>query len=453
MKVFRACLCCSIDFESYASQKKQFCSRQCLYKYNKTDAGSNSKSAKINSTKIERGTVGKEVRHCKQCNTPFTALKSETKSFCKKSCRYEYLSENKDDMLKKQHQTNEIKYGYKFPTQNKDIIDSIRKTAAERYGSDHPRFGEEAMKKRIETCIQKYGKPYAPSFTNQSKDEKELVDFIRELLPNATIEENNRGLLNGKELDIYLPDYKIAIEYDGIYYHSELRIPNRKYHLDKTKAVEKTGNRLLHIFSDEWHNKKDIVKTKLQSLLQKQQGKVYARKCVVREVSPKEANLFLETNHLQGGDKSKHKLGLYHGEDLVALMTFSVGRNSMGTLREPGKWELSRFASSVRVIGGASKLLHHFVTNHKPTKIISYADRRWSNGNLYEQLGFTNKGYSPPSYWYTKDYRNRLYRYNFRKSILVKLGASPQKTEWEIMQELGYDRVWDCGTIRYEKTY
>jgi hypothetical protein len=124
----------------------------------------------------------------------------------------------------------------------------------------------------------------------------------------------------------------------------------------------------------------------------------------------------------------------------------------MGTLRQEGKWELSRFATKASIVGGASKLLKYFIRNYNPKAIISYADRRWSVGNLYEQIGFKCTGTSSPSYWYTKDYRIRLYRYNFRKSILLKLGADPNKTEWEIMQDLGYDRVWDCGTLRYELT-
>lgn len=408
------------------------------------------KSTKIQNTKDKKGTSGKEERECKQCKSKFVVLKSETKAFCTKTCRYEYISTNKDTMLQKQYKTNEEKYGYKFPTQNKDIINSIRLTAAERYGSKHPRFGEDAMKKRIQTCITKYGKPYAPSFTNQSKHEKELVKYVRSLIPTELIEENNRSLLNGKELDIYIPGQQIAIEYDGLYYHSESRIADRKYHLNKTKAAQKAGIRLIHIFSDEWINKRDIVKEKLKSIISKQSEKVFARKCVLKMVASKEANEFLNKNHIQGGDKSKHKVGLYNNGALVALMTFSVGRNSMGTLREKDKWELSRFATSMHVVGGASKLLKYFITNYNPTKIISYADRRWSVGNLYKQLGFTDTRYSAPSYWYTKDYRERLYRYNFRKSVLLKLGADPNKTEWEIMQELGYDRIWDCGTIRYE---
>lgn len=420
--------------------------------YGKTEEGSILKSQKISKTKKEKGTEGLETRTCTLCSKDFKALKSETKTFCTKECRYKHLSLNKESMLEKQHKTNVDKYGYAFPTQNKDIIESIRTTAAERYGNAHPRFSEDSMKKRIQTCISKYGKPYAPSFSNQSKDEKKLVDFIKSLIPNETVEENNRTILNGKELDIFIPSKKIAIEYNGLYYHSELKIAERGYHLNKTKALQNQGIRLIHIFSDEWLNKQDLVKNKLRNLLGLVGQRIYARNCSVKLLTPKESNVFLEENHIQGGDKSKHKFGLMHNEEIVAVMTFSVGRNSMGTLRQEGKWELSRFATKASIVGGASKLLKYFIRNYNPKTIISYADRRWSVGNLYEQIGFKCTGASSPSYWYTKDYRVRLYRYNFRKSILLKLGADPNKTEWEIMQELGYDRIWDCGTLRYELT-
>ena len=102
------------------------------------------------------------------------------------------------------------------------------------------------------------------------------------------------------------------------------------------------------------------------------------------------------------------------------------------------------------MIGGGSKLLKYFIRNYQVESVISYADRRWSVGNVYTRIGFEEVGKSKPSYWYTADYRTRLYRYNFRKSILVANGAPSNLSESAIMKSLGYDRVWDCGTIKYE---
>jgi len=128
MKVTKACLSCNTPYESYPSQNKQFCSRNCLYAFNKTEEGVKLKSTKIQKTKESKGTSGQEHRTCKNCNTRYTALKSETRSFCSKSCRYDHISKNKDAMLEKQHNTNIAKYGYAFPTQNKEIIQSIRQS-------------------------------------------------------------------------------------------------------------------------------------------------------------------------------------------------------------------------------------------------------------------------------------------------------------------------------------
>lgn len=451
-KVITTCLSCKKSFETYASQKRKFCSKKCMHDYLQSEEGSTKRSNQLNETRTRKGTTKKETRRCLQCKKTFQCIHSDVKSFCSKSCRYTYLSVHKNDMLIKQHITNLNKYGYEHPTKNKNIVENIRKTVATIYGTKHPRFSADAQMKKIRTCIIKYNKPYAPSsFTNTSKDEKDLLGFIRQLIPEECIEENNRTILEGKEVDIYIPSKKLAIEYDGLFYHSEMAgHKDRRYHLNKTIKCLQKGIRLIHIFSDEWINKRSICENRLRNILHVSKNKIYARKCNVISITSQESNAFLNTYHIQGEDKSRIKLGLLYNEELIAVMTFSIGRNMMGTLREENSYELSRYASKNNVVGGASKLLHHFIKHYKPLKIISYADRRWSEGNLYNKLGFTQMKYSAPSYWYTTDYRQRLYRYNFRKSILIKNGCDSNKSEWENMQMLGYDRIWDCGTIKFE---
>lgn len=408
------------------------------------------KSQLILETKAKKGTLGKEERTCLRCNQAFTKLKSELGQFCSKECRYRHLSENKGEMLIKQEATNLEKYGVKNHMRNKEIVSKMRETVKSKYPgkTEHPRFSKEASAKRLATCIEKYGVPYAPSFQRTSQEEDELADYIRDLLPNELIERANRTLLEGKEVDIYIPSKQIAIEYDGLYYHSESRIPDSKYHLNKTEALAEKGIRLIHIFSDEWNYKKEVVKRRLKDLLGLREERVYARKCIIKELSKQEAGEFLNEVHIQGADTAKIRLGLVYEKELVAVMTFTTGRAVMGSSYTPDVYELSRFAGK-NVVGGASKLLAHFIRQYNPSEIYSYADRRWSVGTLYETLGFTKTSVSKPSYWYTADYRARLYRYNFRKSVLVEAGAPEDKTEREIMKELGYDRIWDCGTIKY----
>jgi len=173
----------------------------------------------------------------------------------------------------------------------------------------------------------------------------------------------------------------------------------------------------------------------------------------VQEIDAKTSGQFLQEHHLQGSAAAKIKLGLFFGEKLVAVMTFGERRVALGGISSPGSYELIRFAAEGNVIGGASKLLSYFEKTYNPTEITSYADRRWSEGRLYETLGFSLIRKNRPTYWYTKDFKERLYRYGFRKSVLVESGADPSLSESKIMEDLGYTRIWDCGTLSFQKTY
>jgi hypothetical protein len=136
-------------------------------------------------------------------------------------------------------------------------------------------------------------------------------------------------------------------------------------------------------------------------------------------------------------------------------MTFSKNRIALGRKDVVGEFELSRFATVAHfnVIGAADKLLKHFEREHTPVKLLSYADKRWSVGGVYFKLGFTLHHTSKPNYWYIKSYANREYRFKYRKDVLVKEGFNASLTEWEIMQEKGYDRIWDCGNLVFVKEY
>lgn len=148
---------------------------------------------------------------------------------------------------------------------------------------------------------------------------------------------------------------------------------DKKYHLNKTIDCEKAGYRLIHIFEHEWINKQEIIKSKLKALFNVEQTKIYARKCLIKEISNTEKNDFLNQYHIQGADKSKVKLGLYFKDELIAVMTFGKPR-----FNKNYEYELIRYATSKQVIGGASKLLKYFERNYKPESIITYADRCYS---------------------------------------------------------------------------
>jgi very-short-patch-repair endonuclease len=290
----------------------------------------------------------------------------------------------------------------------------------------------------------------------QSSNSKPQLDVLKFLIDNdiSNIVTNNRQILNGKEVDIYLPDFNIAIEYDGLYWHNSSFVGN-DYHLKKTVGCQEKGVKLIHIFEDEWIHKQEIVKSRILNLLKKTPNKIFARKCVIKELSNDECKEFLNENHIQGNVYSRYKIGLFFNDKLVSVMTFGGVRSIMSSKNTLSGYELSRFCNKLNtnVIGSASKLLNYFIKVYKPNRIVSYADVRWSGINsentIYTTLGFTYKHTSKPNYWYVKN-EFRYHRGNFTKQSLIKEGFDSTKTEKEIMVERNYNRIYDCGHLVYE---
>lgn len=277
-----------------------------------------------------------------------------------------------------------------------------------------------------------------------SKAELEISEYVEQL--GLNILNKDRIIINPFELDIVIPDKKVAIEYCGLYWHGERKGKYKKYHLNKLDRCNEQGYRLITIFEDEWLHKKNIVKNRLRHILQNSNDKIYARNCIIKEISNREALIFAETYHIQGYHNSSIRLGAYYNDNLVAIMTFAKGNIAKGSKNLKNVWELSRFCiSDIPIIGIASKLLKYFQRNYEWEVIYSYADRRWSDGNVYSKIGFNNEYNTKPNYWYFKDTK-RFHRFNFRKDKIKHLGNG---TEWDIMQNQGYDRIWDCGNIKY----
>ena len=278
----------------------------------------------------------------------------------------------------------------------------------------------------------------------ESKWETEIYEYILSLSDDAV--KNDRKVLNGKEIDIFIPSKMVGIECDGLRWHNEL-YKNMSYHIDKTNECNEKGVRLVHIFEDEWMNKKEIVKSRIKNILGFTEKTIYARKCII-DVVPKSVALnFMEENHLQGKLPSKYYYGLYYNNELVSLMSFGAKRKNLGSTTKEGEFELLRFCNKkdTNIIGAASKLLKRFINDIKPKEVISYCDLRWSDGNLYEKLGFNLDHISKPNYFYVVG-NNRKNRFNFRKDKLIKEGFDPNKSEHEIMLERGIYRIYDCGT-------
>jgi len=291
-----------------------------------------------------------------------------------------------------------------------------------------------------------------------SGPETDLRTFISGL--GLEFSGSNRSLLRGTEVDILIPSLKIGIEFNGNRYHSEIYGKKRRtHHLDKLMKMNDVGYGLVQIFEDEWEERGEQVCSKLKRILGCDSGaKVSARDCDVAMIDASIKNSFLNKYHIQGEDRSTIHYGLMHNDDLVAVMTFDPHRNM--TQSKDGQYELKRFATKdgLFVRGGAGKLLASFIREVKPKSIMSFADRRWTlnvNNNMYTALGFQFDGSTPPEYHYYNSRLHRTKRWNkfqFGKSSIAKKFPHiyhPEKTEWRMMQEAGFDRIWDCGKFRY----
>lgn len=294
--------------------------------------------------------------------------------------------------------------------------------------------------------------PYCfPRNTGTSNLEKEIGDFIEST--GVKLLRNDRNSLRGKELDILVPEKNLAIEVTGLYWHSTAQNLDKNHLLNKKKFGATKGIKVITIYEDEWNQKPEIVKSRLLGLLGFHTDKISARKCQVVEVDPKTKNTFLEENHIQGQDRSTVNLGLRYSDKLVALATFK--KTNMVKGGDGSQWELSRFCSilNTRVVGAAAKLITAFRRRVGfSVELISYADRRWSDGDVYRKIGFEFCGTSIPSYWYTSDFKNRIHRSAMMRHHLEnKYGSDfcEGLTEEEIATKAGFFRIYDCGTTKW----
>lgn len=288
----------------------------------------------------------------------------------------------------------------------------------------------------------KYGfrKPY------ESSAEKSIENFLNEL--NVNFKKRSKTVIPPLELDFYVEDLKLAIEYCGLYWHGEGIGKNKNYHLEKLEKCNEFGIRLITIFEDEWLEKNNICKSRIKSALKLSDKGVGARSLHITEIESRIAAEFLTRFHVQGKAQSKWRFGAYLGDNLVAVMTFSKSRISLGG--SGTEIELTRFATDGKSYPGvASRLFNAFVKKYNPSTVISYCDKRWGTGKVYNILGFKNIGETKPNYWYFKS-QKRHHRFSFRKSkLLFFSNYSSNKTERQIMVEQRYDRIWDCGHSKW----
>ena len=213
----------------------------------------------------------------------------------------------------------------------------------------------------------------------ESYQEFEIISFVRGLGVSCY---KDKSILKPYEIDCYCPEYKIGIEFNGTFWHSNLH-KEKDYHIKKSKLAEQKGIRLIHIYESEWEDPRTrpILESMLKIAFGKVENRIYARNCVIREITNKEAKPFNEANHLQGHRNAQITYGLFYEDKLVQLMSFSRHKKY--------GWEIIRGCpgSNNVVVGGVSKLFKHFVRENNPDQVFSYADFNKFDGEGYLALG------------------------------------------------------------------
>ena len=415
-----------VDFNSGKSKFYVFCSSECRL----------SKEGKHYSQKV------REKTNLKKYKTPFTATSEEVSN--------------------KRARTNIAKYGVDNPFKSPEIKEKLSKIRRENFWDRFlvllenkkikPRYSKEDYINKDTskgyTCLlcnslfdssgEHPQNIYCDCHQNRSLKEEEVAEWV-ESLGVRIIRNYKEGK---KEIDVYLPDYSLGIEFNGLYWHSTI-FKDKNFHQEKYQFFKSKNIELVQIFENEWEYSRDIVKSLIRNRIGKITRKVFARKCIIKKVETNEYKDFLENNHIQGYAPAKVKLGLYYKGELVQVVSFSKSRYNKSY-----DWENIRTCSKLNttVIGGFSKLLKYFGEDN----IISYIDLRYFNGNSYLNNGFSEKGISSPNYFYFKD--NSLIlesRIKYQKHKLKDLleDFNPIKTEMENMVQNNFRIIYDAGNL------
>lgn len=278
-------------------------------------------------------------------------------------------------------------------------------------------------------------------FQNSPSYYEELIGSLLDS-HGVTYIRNTRKIIPPKELDFFLPDHDLAIEFNGLRWHGERYGRDKFYHVNKQQACSDKGIHLIQIFQDEFDASWEIIKNIILSQLGKIENVVYARNTSLGLVSHAEASEFLEENHLQGSHVGGFaRYGLYVGGQLVQLMTFTHKSDTV---------ELKRLCTRLgyRVIGGANKLFKAFTRDHDVASVMSYSEPRYFSGKVYSSLGFQYVGTSQPGYAWSNG-RIRSHRLNHTKKKLISEGFDESLTEDQIMIQQGFDKIWDCGQAKW----
>lgn len=284
-----------------------------------------------------------------------------------------------------------------------------------------------------------------------SSGEREVWEYVRTLY-SGTMLHNTRDVIPGYELDIYLPDKNLALEFNGTYWHSSIN-KDRNYHQNKTLACMSKGIHLIHIFEYEWINQEisQKIKNYIKSIITDEYIKVYARDTDVTEIDSKIAYDFVSKYHMQGALSSPINIGIYYKSELLGVMTLGNSRFDNNF-----EYEIHRliFKDSIHIIGGASKMFQYFIRKYNPKSVLSYCDASKFTGEVYKNMGFklSNPVLTEPNYVWVGSHSNEVWsRAQSRKSRLIELGlGDASQTEDDIMISNGYYKVFNSGNFKFE---
>jgi hypothetical protein len=301
------------------------------------------------------------------------------------------------------------------------------------------------------TYNRKAGKGCPKCSHNTSRAEIAILEYIQELLPNIEVKHGDKKLLNGLQLDIYIPEKQFAIEFNGIYWHSEARGKTKTYHYDKWRNCKDKGVQLIQIWEDEWSRNPEQIKRMLAYKLGvTTESKVFARKTAVTPISSAEARKFLNENHVQGYASGSYYLGLRNKstEELIAVLVLKKEAGTNGTVLN-----IIRYATSANVVGGFTKLLRSAEKTYRPASFVTFSDHCVSDGGLYRNNGFVDDKELPPDYMYVlrgerkHKFGYRLKRFQNDPDLLWEEGL----TERQLAVLNGLERIWDAGKTRWVK--
>lgn len=298
--------------------------------------------------------------------------------------------------------------------------------------------------------LQGHGCPYHN--INSSIKEKEIYTFISENIGKEAVSKNARNMINGNEIDIFVNDLMLGIEFDGLFWHGE-NIKSNDYHLNKTLLCESKNIDLIHIFEDEWDEKKNIVKSNLLKIIGCVENVVNSNECTIKEIDLKTANLFLNNNDLKGQCRSNINIGLYYNDELVSVMSLSYTHYFNNDFKNDYIIKRCCDKTNTLVINSKELMLNYFENTYKPKNIVIFVDRRWFIKNDYKYNGFKLNKILKPNYFYVIK-NKRFDKIKLSKPILVKkYGYNNDINLIDFYKEKKWYRIFDCGYFCYTKNY